>query len=172
MPPCRVPFFCPKELFLEARRGQHVVRHEQQRLAATATTRTRLEFGLGWPTPTNRGTGPNPQWGRGQFQGVRKRPREMRSLYGRARRPCCAQYAHRVNVDTCCIRLAYIGQGRLCVEMAFTSGSLPIASFSPDGAVRLLCIVSCLSSALFEHTDDVVVIEQGGAATQHAAVKL
>ena len=55
--------------------------------------------------------------------------------------------------------------------MASTSGSLPIASFSPDGAARLLCIVSCLFSAVL-HTDDAVMMEQGGAATQHAAVKL
>ena len=52
------------------------------------------------------------------------------------------------------------------------SGSLPIASFSPDGAVRLPCIVSCMFSAVFLHTDDAVVMKQGGASTQHAAVKL
>ena len=56
--------------------------------------------------------------------------------------------------------------------MALTSGSLPVASFSPDGAVRLLCIVSCLFSAVFLHTDDAMVMEQGGFATHHAAVKL
>ena len=56
--------------------------------------------------------------------------------------------------------------------MALTSGSLPIASFSPDDAVRLRCIVSCLFSAVFLHTDDAVVTEQGGAVAQHAAVKL
>ena len=56
--------------------------------------------------------------------------------------------------------------------MALTSGSLPIVSFSPDGAVCLQCVVSCLFSAVFLNTDDAVVMEQRGAATQNAAVKL
>ena len=56
--------------------------------------------------------------------------------------------------------------------MALTSGSLPIASFSPDGAVCLLCIVSCMFSAVFLHTDDAVAMKQGDAATQHATGKL
>ena len=48
-----------------------------------------------WVADADRkGDGYHPQWGRSQFQGVRKRQREMRSLYSRARRPCCALYAH------------------------------------------------------------------------------
>lgn len=82
----------------------------------------------------------------------------------------CAQYEHRVNADTVIVRLTYDGQGRLYFDMALTSGSLPAASCSPDGAVRLVInvFVFCLFLAALEHTDDAGVIEQR-APPQHIA---
>ena len=96
----------------------------------------------------------------------------MRSLYGRARRRCCAQYAHRLNADVHCVRLTYIGQGRLWFEIDFRSGSLPTSSYSLDGAVHLATnYVFYLFSTAFDHTDGSVIMEQGGAAKRDAAYR-
>ena len=145
--------------------------HEQQRLPATATTRTRLELGLGWPTPTDRGTGITPNGVEANFR-----------AYGSGSARCAACTAglgvlvapstHAVNADTDCIKLAYIGHwaGSAVYGHGFNEWVVPIASFSPDGAVCLLRIVSCLFSAVSLQTDNAVVMEQGDAATQHAAV--
>ena len=140
-PPCRVSFVLPQILFLEAGRGPHEVRPRAAMSGSNGDDPDAIGIAMGWPTPTYKGTGLGPQRGRGRFQGVLKRQREMHSLYGRTRRPCCAQYAHRLNADTHCVRLTCIGQCRLCFEMAFTSRSLSTVSCSPDGAMRLTIFV-------------------------------
>ena len=74
----------------------------------------------------------------------------MRSLYSRARRPCCAQYA--VTADTDCIRLAYIGHwaGSVVCEDGFNEWVVADRKFQSGrrSVLAMYCFLHVFGSLL------------------------